>query len=119
MTGSKKAAPREKEVVFSPIPYRVTETSFINNSLHAAGTEPVFLPEGVEAGSNLERVDGKSAAPADDGNEFLDRTIPEIVADLKASTDEELAAHLAAEEAGKGRKGVTDAIEKEIAAREA
>jgi hypothetical protein len=116
MTGSKKAAPREKEVTFDPTPYRVLETSFINSSLHAAGTEPVFLPTGVEAGSNLEPVNG-SSDEGDGGNEFLDRPIPEIVADLEASTDEELAAHLAAEEAGKNRKGVTGAIEKEIEAR--
>lgn len=119
MSNPTKAIPRDKEVKFSPIAYRVKETSFINGSLHAAGTEPVFLPEGTSAGSNLERVDGKGGDAEDEWNEFLDRTIPEIVADLEASTDEELAAHLTAEEAGKNRKGVTEAIEKEIEARKA
>ncbi|MGE7139142.1 hypothetical protein ACQKIE_16065 [Luteibacter sp. NPDC031894] len=118
MSNPKKAAPREKEVAFSPVPYRVLETSFINGSLHVAGTEPVYLPEGTTAGANLERVDGKDER-SDEGNEFLDRTIPEIVEDLEACTDDDLAEHLEAEQDGKARKGVIDAIEKEIEARNA
>ena len=56
--GARKAAPREKDVVFSEDRHRVLETSFINGVVHHKGEE-VRLPVGVKAGSNLELIKTK------------------------------------------------------------
>lgn len=60
---------------------------------------------------------GKQPAPPPQGNPFLDRNIPEIVADLKTLGVEQLAALVEAEKSGKDRKGVVDAITAELAER--
>lgn len=52
-------------------------------------------------------------------NEFLKRKAPQIIEDLPACTDDELAKHLADEAASQDRKGVVAAIEKEVASRTA
>lgn len=49
--------------------------------------------------------------------EFLKRNAADIIADLPAANDEELAEFLEAEKSGKNRKGVVEAIESEIADR--
>jgi hypothetical protein len=124
MTGeAKKAAPREKAIKFAPTRYRVLEKSYINGALKDPGEE-VYLPVGVKAGSNLEPIGGAAAgdddAPTqgDQAAAFLARSIPLIVDDLGAATDDELDEFLNAERGDKGRVGVIEAIEKEKAARE-
>lgn len=57
--------------------------------------------------------------PPPPGNTFLDRNAPEILADLKGQTVEQLAEHAEAEKAGKNRKGVLEAITAELAERSA
>jgi hypothetical protein len=123
MTGeAKKAAPREKVVKFAPTRYRVLERSYINGALKDPGEE-VYLPVGVTPGSNLERIGGgkdDDVAPTqgDQAAAFLARTIPQIVEDLPAATDDELDEFLNSERGDKGRVGVIEAIEKEKAGRE-
>lgn len=56
--GARKAAPREKEVVFGEERYRVLEASFINCEIKHKNEE-VRLPVGVKAGSNLELIKAK------------------------------------------------------------
>lgn len=56
--GARKAAPREKDVVFSDERHRVLETSFINGEIQPKGAE-VRLPVGVKAGANLELIKAK------------------------------------------------------------
>jgi hypothetical protein len=58
--GARKAAPRDKDVVFSEDRHRVLETSFINGTVHHKGEE-VRLPVGVKAGGNLELIKAKDA----------------------------------------------------------
>ncbi len=53
-------------------------------------------------------------------SDFLNRSVAKILEDLGAVTDEELAVYLTQEKSdSKPRAGLIDAIEKEIAAREA
>ncbi len=122
--GAKKAAPREKSVQYGSQRYRVTTTSYINGALRYPDDE-VYLPVGVEAGDNLEPI-GKSAKATSDGSDpvspveqFLNRSIPDIVNDLSDASDDGLAEALNVEKGGKGRVGVIEAIEREQKAREA
>lgn len=115
--GAKKSAPREKSVRFANTRYEVLQTSFINGALQHPGAF-VYLPEGVQAGKNLRAVGGGSAAdqaedPPDNTEAFLNRTVPEVVAELADASDEELVAYLNSEKGGKARVGVIDAIERE------
>lgn len=121
MTGeAKKAAPREKLVRYGSTRYRVLERSFINGAIREPGEE-VYLPVGVVAGANLEKIGGggeeDNQGPADNNAAFLGRTIPLIVEDLAAAEDDALEAYLNAERGDKGRVGVIEAIEKEQARR--
>lgn len=74
--GARKAAPREKNTVFSEAEYLVTEQPhYINGQLNPVGSY-VRLPEGVKPGKKLVEVDEnrkpvpvKPAAKADDKKE--------------------------------------------------
>jgi hypothetical protein len=73
-----------------------------------------------EMGKWMERVGGKpSSASPPAADPFLDRNVPEIVADLASLTPEQLVSYREDEEKGKARKGVLDAIDAETAARSA
>lgn len=121
--------------------YRVLQTSYINGQICGPG-RLVVLPEGVEAGVNLEVVEASDSsdvlyppvgvhvaaaifnpqpeaavvAPVQPGPQasILDGTVAEITPKLAALSDDELAKLRADEEAGKTRKGVIAAIDAEL-----
>lgn len=124
--------------------YRVLQTSYINGQICGPG-RLVVLPEGVEAGVNLEAVEASDSsdvlyppagvhvaaaihnppgyavkqeeAPAPSALDLLDGTVAEIRAKFADLSVDDLAALKAAEEAGKTRKGLIEALTAEIAAR--
>lgn len=128
------------------IVYRVKQRSYINGQIVDAGAL-VVLPDGVEAGSNLEATEEDAGTPgvllpppgvnpaasvhnkpADDPlvesaaepfavTALLDGTVAEIRVKLADLSVQELEALKAAEEAGKTRKGLIDAITAEVQSR--
>lgn len=124
--------------------HRVLQTSYINGEICGPG-RLVVLPEGVEAGANLEATGeapgspgvlhpragvhvaaaifnppdyGKPAEPArNPALDLLDGTVADIRAKFGELSTDDLTALKAAEEAGKTRKGLIEALTAEIAAR--
>lgn len=76
-----------------------------------------YIDTEEELGLWMEKVEGEESKPS--ANPFLDRKADDIKADIPALTDSELVEYRAAEEAGKTRKSVIEAIDAEIAARAA
>lgn len=125
--------------------YRVKQRSYINGVICDPGAL-VVLPAGVDAGSNLEVAEDASGSPdvilppgganpastvynkaenEEPAREpepvgvlsLLDGTVAEIKGKLAALSDADLQTLKDAEEAGKTRKGLIDAIEAEVKAR--
>ena len=72
----------------------------------------------AEEGSADEPAPSSPIAEVDTSDEFLDRAVPAIVADLPALSKERLEAVLAAEKAGKTRSTLIPQIEEAIAGKE-
>lgn len=123
--------------------YRVKQRSYINGLVCEPGAL-VVLPDGVEAGSNLEATSEDAGTPGvllpppgvnpastrynppSDGEpkqepwaalDLLDGTVAEAKSKLPYLSVDDLQALKAAEEAGKTRKSLIDAIEAELSAR--
>lgn len=124
--------------------YRVLQTSYINGEICGPG-RLVVLPEGVEAGANLEATEeapgspgvlhpraevhvaaaifnppgyGQPAEPARNPVlDLLDGTVAEIRSKFVDLSTDDLVALKAAEEAGKTRKGLVESLSAEIASR--
>lgn len=114
------AAPREKSVKFGTTRYRVIERSYINGAIREP-SEEIYLPEGVQPGTNLTKVDGASVN--DDGSQvsaaeaFVGRNGDLVIADVPSLTDEQLDEYANAERGGRARVGVLAAFDKEVGAR--
>lgn len=96
-----------------------TRTVDAANPRQVEGEEGLDVETIADVAAPPESLKSKAGAvgKADAFSGFLDRSIPLIAADLPKQTDEGLTQLRSAEEAGKSRKGVLEAIDAEIEAR--